>query len=138
GDGEGVAMTEEHASGMPGPPSGFQRPGVPGAGNLLDPEVRAELREQLHAAVPAPMHQPPGDAAPPGPPPAASTPVQQRAGPFPHGAVDRSDFAASVPTGPIRPRRGRARSYYFLKQAADTTHEEPPPAIQPPPGPRPG
>jgi hypothetical protein len=103
----------------------------------LDPQVRAEQREQVRAAVPAPavMHQPSGDAAPPAAPP----PVQHRAGPFPHGDVDLSDFAANVPTGPIRPRRGRVRAYYFLKQGVDPTPEEPPaPAIQPPPGPKPG
>jgi hypothetical protein len=132
-------MAEEQTPAAPGPPAGIQRPGIPGAGNLLDPEVRAELREQVHAAVPAGMHPRPGNAAPPAAPQTAPPPGQHRAGPFPHGDVDLSGFAANVPAGPIRPRRGRVRSYYFLTQAADTTDEEPPPpAIQPPPGPKPG
>ena len=133
-----AAEEQGGAAAAPGPPEGVQRPGVAGAGNLLDPQVRGELREQVRAAMP----QPPGHAAaatPAAPPP----PVQQqhRAGPFPHGDVDLSGFAANVPAGPIRARRGRVRSYYFLQQTEDTKTDEEPqsaPAIQPPPGPKPG
>ena len=44
---------------MPGPPAGMQRPGVPGAGNILDPAVRGDIRESLHD----PVHQACGKAA---------------------------------------------------------------------------
>jgi hypothetical protein len=115
----------------------MQRPGIPGAGNVMDPEVRAELREKLHEAAPAPMHQPPAGAAPPAEKPAESPPAKHRAGPFPHGDVDLSGFAPNVPPGPVRVKRGGTRSYYFLKQTEDTAPEESP-AIQPPAGPKPG
>jgi hypothetical protein len=123
----------------------MQRPGIIGAGNLLDPEVRAELREKVHAAMPqkhgdgAAHPAPAAPAAPAAEQQGESSPVQHRAGPYPHGDVDLSGFAANVPPGTVRPKRGRTRSYYFLTQAADTTQENSaPPAIQAPPGPKPG
>src|SRR5262245_10003746 len=129
-------MADEPKQPEPGPPAGMQRPGIPGAGNILDPEVRAELREKLHVAKP----EPPGQAAPPAEKPAEqsaeSSPVQHRAGPFPHGDVDLSGFAANVPPGLVV-KRGRVRSYYFLKQ--DITQEGTSrPETQPPVGPKPG
>ena len=33
------------ADNMPQPPEGFQRPGIPGAGNIMDPAVRGEIRK---------------------------------------------------------------------------------------------
>ncbi|MFO0968768.1 MAG: hypothetical protein U0793_24695 [Gemmataceae bacterium] len=144
---------------MPGPPPGFQRPGIPGAGNILDPAVRGEIREQLHDAVHGARRQVQGDAAPQVPPsgtPPTSPPtapptappdvpaappsaVPSRAGPFPHGDIDLSDLPANVPAGPVRPVRGRARNYYFLQNAASPMRDEPPPpAPQTPPGPKPG
>lgn len=136
-------MAEETAQSMPGPPAGFQRPGIPGAGNILDPEVRGAIREQLQDAVHGATQQVRGEEAPvAAPAPAAQTPLQGkfRAGPFPHGDVDLSNLPANVPQGAVRPERARARHYYFLKYAAADTRDEPAPAppIQPAPGPKPG
>lgn len=123
---------------QPQPPSGFQRPGIPGAGNILDPEVRGELREQVHSAVhgarpaPAPAGQPDTvqKAEAPHAEPAAvpgaeahEAPAAFRAGPFPHGDVDLRGLPANVPAGPIRPQRNRAgRKFYFIpaSQAPDS------------------
>src|SRR5262245_65184583 len=101
-------MTDGHTPGMPQPPEGFQRPGIPGAGNLLDPAVRGDLRERLRDAAhgageqlqgqapatppvgqqapPAPAPQPAGEAPAAAQPPAAAP--RYRNGPFPHGDVD--------------------------------------------------
>jgi hypothetical protein len=132
-------MAEQHPHGMPQPPPGFQRPGVPGAGNLLDPEVRGRVRESLHEAAeqargrqeadePAAEQQ---QAAPPAAP-------RYRAGPYPHGDVDLSYLAANVPPEPVQPHRARAgRRFYFLAEPAD----EPPLADAARPenrGPKPG
>ncbi|MBI3723959.1 hypothetical protein HY251_08415, partial [bacterium] len=109
---------------MPGPPAGFQRPGIPGAGNILDPEVRGKIREELHPAVhraaelargepkEAEESEPAAADAKPAadPKPAAPTapaPARYRAGPFPHGDVDLSSIKANVPSGPVRPNRAR-------------------------------
>lgn len=131
-------------------PAGFQRPGVPGAGNILDPAVRGTLREKVHEAV----HGVPGQVAPVQPeapaPDAAEvvaegTPAQgderqpphYRAGSFPHGDVDLRGFAANVPSEPVRPQRGgKARRFYFLPTS--TQNEVLAPPIQPRDGPRPG
>jgi hypothetical protein len=114
-------MLEQH----PQPPAGFQRPGIPGAGNLLDPAVRADLREQLHAAVPQPgavaearasqENAPVGEATPAPAAPSASAPRSLGAGPFPHGDVDLRGMLANVPPEPIRPQRNlTGRRFYFL------------------------
>ncbi len=117
------------AENMPMPPEGFQRPGIPGAGNILDPAVRGDLREQLHAAMHGAMQQLRGGPAAAAPPP-AQTPVQQptaeavqtatppahRAGPFAHGDVDLSMLAANVI--PVKPNRNKSnRRFYFLSDA---------------------
>jgi hypothetical protein len=136
----------------PQPPAGFQRPGIPGAGNILDPAVRGELREQIHEAVHGAAPQPKGarpeeapsdEAATPAPSPPAAEPEPARpayrAGPFPHGDVDLRGFAANVPPGPVRPQRGQAgRRFYFLP--ADPPEDAAPsvPAPQRPDGPKPG
>ena len=44
-------MAGDQPQGMPKPPENLQRPGIPGAGNLLDPAVRGHLREQLKDAA---------------------------------------------------------------------------------------
>jgi hypothetical protein len=138
---------------MPQPPPGLQRPGIVGAGNVLDPEVRAEIREQLHPAVhdagrraaggqdrqaEAPAAKAEEGAAQPAP--AAAPAAGFHAGPYPHGDVDLSSFAANVPPGPVRPRRGRTgRRFYFLPDApVHRAEENPPPAPVAPPGPKPG
>src|SRR6266851_589736 len=109
-------MADDHPAGMPQRPAGFQRPGIPGAGNLLDPAVRGELREKLQAAVQDTVEQPHREseeaaapmAAPAAEPAATPVPVAYRAGPFPHGDVDLRGLAANLAPGPVRPRRGRA------------------------------
>src|SRR5687767_15101033 len=112
-------MTDEHdMPQQPRPPEGFQRPGIPGAGNILDPQVRADLREQLHPAVHGAGSQLKGEAADrqeaaaPAPasaaagaetpaPPAAPSAFGFRAGPFPHGDVDLSSLLPNVPPEPV-------------------------------------
>ena len=137
----------------PQPPPGFQRPGIPGAGNILDPAVRGELREQIQAAVPVAAPQaasassqelPPDETpAPSTPPPAVeagTTPPAYRAGPFPHGDVDLRGFAVNVPPGPVRPQRGQAgRRFYFLPDRASDEAAPTVPAVAPRPDvPKPG
>lgn len=134
----------------PQPPAGMQRPGIPGAGNLLDPEVRGDLREQLRTAAQGAgqqLHgaqqqqggqQAPAEAAPESLPP--QQPVAEgthRAGPFPHGDVDLRGLVPNVLPG-VRPQRGRAgRQFYFLCQPTTTDGAEPP-GPAPPAGPKPG
>ncbi len=151
-------MADAPAPGMPEPPAGMQRPGLPGAGNLLDPQVRGQIREAVHAALhdlvrraagnpaaadaPAPADQPGAERVErPGPPssspPAAATTAtdnppgqRNRAGPYPHGDVDLSFIAANVPSEPVRPIRARApRRFYFL---ADTKAASAPTPSSPP------
>jgi len=111
---------------QPQPPPGFQRPGIPGAGNILDPAVRGALREQVQEAVRGAAPQPGGAGAEaassdesdePAAPPAgeAVSAPTYRAGPFPHGDIDLRGFAANVPPGPVRPQRSQGRRrFYFL------------------------
>src|SRR5437867_1608074 len=123
---------------QPQRPAGMQAPGVAGAGNLLDPEVRAEIRERLHPAVhdagqlargqkPEEEESPSasedsGEEAqaaqtPAEPASTASEPHRHRAGPYPHGDVDLRGFVANVPAEGTKIRRGRAgRRFYFLQQ----------------------
>lgn len=135
----------------PQPPEGFQRPGVPGAGNLLDPAVRGELREKIHEGGQGARDQvkeaqtaPAADAgsqtefgnqrqtAPAADTP--KTPPANRAGPFPHGDVDLSGLAANVT--PAKPRRSRGqRRFYFLKETMSAPDDDTP---EPPAGPKPG
>jgi hypothetical protein len=124
-------------------PAGFQRPGVPGAGNILDPAVRGEIREKLHPAVHDAVRQvrdeqQPAVESPSEPPPAEAK--QHRAGPYPHGDVDLSFIAANVPPEPVRPRRGSAgRRFYFLRDTDIATVTAASTEIAPaPPGPEPG
>ena len=115
-------------------PEGFQRPGVPGAGNALDPAVRAKLRGAIEEAVMSAWRSlahgetPPAPPAPPaGPAPSPAAPPAPRrfgAGPFPHGDVDLGFIAANVPADPPTPRRGAQRSFYFLRPEGAST---PPP-----------
>lgn len=114
-------MAEPQPHGMPQPPPGFQRPGIPGAGNLLDPEVRGQVRESLQevaqqARGQQTAEQPAAEekhAAPPAAP-------RYRAGPYPHGDVDLSYLAPNVPPGPVRPQRARTgRRFYFLADPAN-------------------
>jgi hypothetical protein len=118
-------MAEDQPAEMPRPPEGVQRPGVPGAGNILDPAVRAEIREKLHPAIHDAVQKARGEGEPPIEPPAearqeprpAEAPPTQRfrVGPYPHGDVDLRNFPANVPPGPVRPNRGRgSRRFYFL------------------------
>jgi hypothetical protein len=116
-------MAEEQPADMPHPPEGVQRPGVPGAGNILDPAVRAEIREKLHPAVHDAAQLGRGANEAPAEPvaePGQAPPAQQfRAGPYPHGDVDLRNFPANVPPGPVRPNRGHGgRRFYFLKDTA--------------------
>jgi hypothetical protein len=128
---------------QPQPPEGFQRPGIPGAGNIFDPAVRGELREKMREAMPqhppahahgassgedagAPSSAAAGAAAPAATgesPPAA--PKAYRAGPFPHGDVDLRGFWANVPAEPVRPKRRRGgRRFYFLPESGrESGHE---------------
>jgi hypothetical protein len=152
-------MTDGHTPGMPQPPEGFQRPGIPGAGNLLDPDVRGDLRERLRdaahgageqmqgqaPATPTPGQQPAplpqaAEAAPPAAEPPAAAP-RYRTGPFPHGDVDLTNLVPNVLPG-VRPNRGRAgRKFYFLGGAPAHTGGEPPvdpAAARVPGGPKPG
>jgi hypothetical protein len=142
---------------MPQPPEGMPRPGIAGAGNLLDPAVRAQIRETLHPALHQAGRQAAGQAAePPAGPaeqptetaeaattPAPAPPPPPRPaglGPFPHGDVDLRFIAPNVPPEPVRPRRHRqARRFYFLTDSADdSTAETATPPLTTPPGPRPG
>src|SRR5438067_12721628 len=101
---------------QPQRPAGMQAPGVAGAGNLLEPEVRAEIRERLHPAVhdagqlargQQPEEEPAGEsedsgeeaqaAETPAEPATESEPQRHRAGPYPHGDVDLRGFVANVP-----------------------------------------
>lgn len=122
------------AEGMPHPPvpEGFQRPGVPGAGNILDPKVRADLREQLHEAVQGAREQVqpgerPAEEAPPAQPAEQPAPPASsgghRVGPFPHGDVDLSGLVANVIPN-VRPHRGgRGRRFYFLAETPEEVNE---------------
>lgn len=128
---------------QPDLPEGFQRPGIPGAGNLLDPAVRGEIREKLHGAAHGAVQQVRGEApAEPAPPePRPPQPVPHRAGPFPHGDVDLSGLPANVPIGPVRPNRGRGpRRFYFLPEGQPQPAESMVPSKPPstPAGPKPG
>src|SRR5216684_2675105 len=126
-------MADEQAPNHPQPPAGFQGPGVPGAGNLLDPAVRGELREQIQPAVHGAAAQVRGE--PPATEPPAAT-VTHRAGPHPHGDVDLSFIKANVPAEPVKPRRDRAsRRFYFLPDTAQPHVETP--TVTPPTGPKP-
>ena len=136
------------------PPAGLQRPGIPGAGNLLDPAVRADIREQLQpalhdAAQRARGQEPPATDNPAAEPETPATiekePVAQapaagyRSGPYPHGDVDLRGFVPNVPPGPIRAQRGRAaRRFYFLSDAAAPSAATSVPAVPPAAGPKPG
>ena len=131
----------------PQPPEGMQRPGIPGAGNLLDPEVRGDLREQFCAAVQGARQQMQGAQQRPQPAAdvqqgvAAEAPAQQapsspptsyRAGPFPHGDVDLRGLVPNVLPG-VRPQRGVAgRRFYFLRE--ETRGDVAEPARPAPPG----
>jgi len=139
-------MADEHepAAPHPQPPAGMQRPGVPGAGNILDPAVRADLREQLHAALHGAM---PGGGAPAAEEEPAEeenesaepAPPRYRSGPYPHGDVDLRFISANVPAERPRPRRGGAgRRFYFLNEPATPAAGANAPAAQPPDGPKPG
>jgi hypothetical protein len=147
---------------MPQAPAGMQRPGIPGAGNILDPAVRAEIREKLHPAVhdagqlargqrgePKEEAEKPAEEARQPAPAEADTPEARqpappaqgyRAGPYPHGDVDLRTLPANVPAEPVRPRRGRAgRRFYFLTdQATASSQQNATPAPTTPPGPKPG
>jgi hypothetical protein len=128
-------------------PAGFQRPGVPGAGNVLDPAVRAQIREKLHPVLHEVLElvmgrrdgeaERPEPAAAPEGPAEADRPAPHRAGPFPHGDVDLRYIAANVPPEPVRPQRaGGQRRFYFLQEELA---DRPAPAGPPTPaGPRPG
>jgi hypothetical protein len=123
----------------PQPPAGFQRPGIPGAGNILDPAVRGELREKIHEAVHGAASQggdPPSEA----PQTDAAPAAKYRAGPYPHGDVDLRGFAANVPPGPVRPQRGRGgRRFYFLRESEPpTAAPSNPPAVRAPEARKPG
>lgn len=144
---------------MPQAPEGFQRPGVPGAGNIMDPAVRGEIRKIVHEAMHDIMrrarggHEADGGAAAAQPTPPESTGTDTRPaaeaenrpaesnrpvkglGPFPHGDVDLSYIAANVPPEAVKPNRARAaRRFYFLPEDAQPT--TPRPAT--PAGPKPG
>jgi hypothetical protein len=142
-------MADDQQHGMPGPPAGFQRPGVPGAGNILDPAVRGEIREKLHDAVagakpqaapaqPQAAEVQPEAAGEAGQPAAeAPKPASHRMGPYAHGDVDLSYITANVPPQPPRPRRSRmARRFYFLRNQEPAP--EAPVTKQPTQGPKPG
>lgn len=121
-------------------PAGFQRPGVPGAGNILDPAVRGELRGKLHDAVHGarpqqaqpPEQKPQSDEAAPADSdvskeePAAEKPAapQGGIGPFANGDVDLSTHPANVFHG-VRPKRGKSvRKFYFLAEETPSTEKE--------------
>lgn len=142
-------MAEDQQPSMPQGPAGMQRPGVPGAGNILDPEVRGQIRESLHPAVHDAMRQARGEPeskeetsspSPPPPPTPAETTPRHRAGPFPHGDIDLSFIAANVPAEPVRPRRGRAgRRFYFLPETSSSVSAGDASAVpSAPTGPKPG
>ncbi len=134
---------------QPRPPEGFQRPGIPGAGNILDPQVRADLRERIHPAVHDAAAQLKGEAAdrredvastPASPAPAADAPPPSgtRAGPFPHGDVDLSSLQANVPPEPVRLNRLRVRRRFYFLQDAPAPAQEVPPGNPAQAGPQPG
>ena len=138
-------MTADQAPQQPQPPEGMQRPGIPGAGNLLDPAVRGELREQVHEAAHGAGAQLRGQqqGGLSNDPAAAEPPASQqqyRAGPFPHGDVDLSYLTANVPTGLVKPRRAKAgRRFYFLPAEPPTSPTPPAvPTPAPPVAPKPG
>ena len=129
-------MADESTPAAPQPPAGVQRPGVPGAGNILDPAVRADLREQLHAAAPHRRNQPPAEMEESA---AEPSPASYRSGPYPHGDVDLRFLSANVPAEPIRPQRRRAsRRFYFLPEPAVPPAAANVPTVPPPTGPKPG
>jgi len=132
-------------------PAGFQKPGVPGAGNALDPAVRGELRALIQEAVLDAMRQvasgfgmtvPPEPAPAPPAPPFRGAPVPsnaapptapaRRLGPFPHGDVDLSHVTANVPEETPAQRSARGRAYYFLQhdRAARPAQDQAPAATQ--------
>lgn len=146
---------------QPQAPAGFQRPGVPGAGNLLDPAVRADIREKLHTAGADARRQAAGGEAQERPdaatapeageperaaPAADAAPRQPEtaraarfgAGPYPHGDVDLAFLGANVSVEPVRPRRGSRRRFYFLPDAAADRAATSSPAVEAPKGPKPG
>lgn len=130
-------MPDDLAPVQPKPPEGMQRPGIPGAGNLLDPEVRGKLREQVHEAAHGAGAQLRGQApaAPPADAAAAptATQAQHRAGPYPHGDVDLSFISANVSVEPVKPSRGTSsRRFYFLADEQETpaSKETPSPVSQ--------
>src|SRR5436190_7100376 len=130
-------MPQEQEQGMPQPPEGFQRPGIRGAGNLLDPEVRGRIREavqplardaaQYVAESGAGQGQGRQVVAETPPPPPQPAPGVRRLGAYPHGDVDLSYIAANVPAGPVRVQRGRAgRRFYFLPETAPAAEQPSP------------
>ena len=144
---------------QPHPPGGFQRPGIPGAGNLLDPTVRGQLREQIHEAAHGAREQvqqqpseqsneareesSPARSASKEAPASSLTPrPSPHAPPYPHGDVDLSHLAANVPPEPVTPKRGKAgRRFYFLPEDAKPGSDNPHnslPAPTPPANPKPG
>lgn len=154
-------MADQRAPQEPKPPAGLHGPAAQGAGNVLDPAVRGELRALIREAVWSAfgaiaadlfqrggagpqLPQPPAGVEPPaeapGPPtapaaqPADRQDAEARGGfPFPHGDLDLRGIPANVPgDDERRPRRGAARRFYFLPAEQEEPAGEPPaPAAKP-------
>jgi hypothetical protein len=125
--------------GMPKPPENFQRPGIPGAGNLLDPEVRGQLREQLHEAVHGAkdqmQQQQQGDTSDESKPAEVATappPAPGRPQNTPGSDFDLSFISANVPAEPAKPQRGKVRRFYFLADDAPHVSDGPNQSAPPP------
>lgn len=140
-------MAGDQPQGMPKPPENFQRPGIPGAGNLLDPAVRGHLREQIKEAAHGAKDQM-QPQQPPAPQPAAETlaePPTASSGAIentPGSDLNLGFISANVPPEPVKPQRGKSgRRFYFLAEDAAPVSDGPnqsAPAPKPPAKPNPG